>query len=163
MSDALNDQLDASRDIFAQSDLDESFDSTRRSAIMTCFAALDAFVKEYGQLPTTAADDNERCKKSNKDDKTKILRNDLQTFRQMAKTCFPGTSKDSELKKEKKWRKHITHFATGAKAKFAPIQAVYGALGAQEALKAASGLYNPIRQFFQLIVFVCIIVFKYRL
>jgi hypothetical protein len=41
----------------------------------------------------------------------------------------------------------MTQFASSCRAKFSPIQAISGALGAQEVLKAATGLYNPVKQF----------------
>ena len=129
--DSLTNQFDTTNEIFAPSDLDKSFDMTRRSALMTCFSALDQFVQQHSRLPIIINDES-------------TTRSDLQMFRKLCKSCFVGTC--DEFKKTKEWKKHITNFVTGSNAKFTPIQAVFGALGAQEALKAASGLYNPIHQ-----------------
>lgn len=41
---------------------------------------------------------------------------------------------------------HVKNFLRGCAAKFAPLQAMFGAIAAQEALKAATGLYTPITQ-----------------
>ena len=48
---------------------------------------------------------------------------------------------------DKNFNKIVNSFGKFANSKFTPLQAIYGALGAQEALKTASGLYNPIKQF----------------
>lgn len=51
--------------------------------------------------------------------------------------------------KDKAWNHHCRTFALGCAAKFVPIQCIFGAIAAQECLKAASGLYNPINQILQ--------------
>ena len=126
LSQALKKQNDTSEAIFAASDLDKSFDSIRRSAVMTAFAALDAFVKIKGHLPSfgSGADD-------------------VDSFIKIAHENVIENS----MTKTKNHESILRSFAQCASAKFTPIQAIFGALGAQEALKAASGLYNPIRQF----------------
>ena len=50
---------------------------------------------------------------------------------------------------EKECRRHWQLFANKCAAKFVPVQCIFGAVAAQECLKAASGLYNPIQQFLQ--------------
>jgi ubiquitin-activating enzyme E1 len=126
LSQALKKQNDESEIIFAASDLDKSFDSIRRSAVMTAFAALDAFVKTKGHLPSFGSGED-----------------DVNSFIKMAHEQVIEIS----MTKKKSHEGILRSFAQCANAKFTPIQAIFGALGAQEALKAASGLYNPIRQF----------------
>ena len=116
--------------LFAPSDLDKSFDPLRRKAIMSSMAALDKFVAKYGKLP---------CR-FNADDSTKSKRSDMERFlvlvRKVAKT-EPTETFDTIT----------SQFAQTCRAKFTPIQAVSGAVAAQEVLKAATGLYNPVKQF----------------
>ena len=50
---------------------------------------------------------------------------------------------------QKQWRRHWHLFANKCAAKFVPLQCIFGAVAAQECLKAATGLYNPIQQFLQ--------------
>jgi len=122
LSEALQNINDPRQEIFAASDLDKSFDIPRRNAIMASFETLDKFVGQQGALPSAL---------NKKEEST-----DIQTFAKMA-----GVKETPSLKPI------VDLFVSCAKAKFMPIQAIYGALGAQEALKAASGLYNPIKQF----------------
>uniref|UniRef100_A0A7S0F7B5 Ubiquitin-activating enzyme E1 C-terminal domain-containing protein n=1 Tax=Pseudo-nitzschia arenysensis TaxID=697910 RepID=A0A7S0F7B5_9STRA len=42
---------------------------------------------------------------------------------------------------------HCQQFLRTCRAKFVPLQAIFGAIASQECLKAVSGLYNPIQQF----------------
>jgi len=118
LRDALAAQNDPKKDVFAASDLDKSFDPARRSAVIASFEALESIAKEQDELPSF-------------DDEGSFLK---------AAIKFGG--EDS-----KQFKKIVTSFARCAKAKFTPLQAIYGAVGAQEALKAASGLYNPVKQF----------------
>ena len=108
---------------FAPSDLDKSFDPLRRRAVMTSMSALDEYVKKYGRLPSRSTRSMERFKS--------LLSKDV----------------DDSLTNNKQWQLLITHFVRTCKAKFTPVQAISGALGAQEVLKAATGLYNPVKQF----------------
>eukprot|EP00957_Ditylum_brightwellii_P146573 11158369-Ditylum_brightwellii.AAC.1 len=73
-------------------------------------------------------------------------------FASIRESKIPSTDDDDgidvlEMKTNKQWRNIVSSFSSCSRAKLAPVQALAGALGAQEALKAASGLYNPIRQF----------------
>mmetsp|Transcript_13904 Transcript_13904/g.27252 ORF Transcript_13904/g.27252 Transcript_13904/m.27252 type:complete len:1445 (+) Transcript_13904:148-4482(+) len=122
--------------IFAPSDLDKSFDPLRRKAVMSSMTALDMFVKKYGRLPL-------RPRSKNREDKEESIqkRTDLERFQSLLrKVAKPTTNQE-------KWAKITTQFANSCRAKFTPIQAFSGALGAQEVLKAATGLYNPVHQF----------------
>lgn len=120
--------------------LDKSFDPLRRQAVMTSMAALDAFVEKYGRLPSKDVDEST----------SKNKRTDVERFRSLVRKL---TAKEDEetatLTKDEKrrWESLISQFARTCRAKFTPVQALAGALGAQEVLKAASGLYNPFRQF----------------
>lgn len=107
--------------LFAASDLDKSFDTTRRAALMKCFKAVDIFVEDYQRLP-----------------------NPLCTEYASDRTIFCDLC---ESESNSSLIKFFDSFVTCCRAKFVPLQAIYGALGAQEVLKAASGLYNPICQF----------------
>lgn len=130
MEDALNSCLQNKQNLFAASDLDKSFDETRRVALMNSFTALDSFVNKFDRLPKMQNDEDNA--------------NDIQEFQSIAETM----KEDVESKLDKsKWNKIATSFAKCAAATLTPVQALMGALGAQEALKASSGLYNPIQQF----------------
>ena len=118
LEDALAAQHDATKEIFAASDLDKSFDPTRRKAVMSSFVALEAVVQKNNALPCREEADN------------------------FVKEVNALGTEDS-----KRFDSITSSFAQCAKAKFTPLQCIYGALGAQESLKAASGLYNPIKQF----------------
>lgn len=122
--------------IFAPSDLDKSFDPLRRKAVMSSMTALDMFVKKYGRLPLRQGRKNQENKEESIQKRT-----DLERFQSLLrKVAKPTTSQE-------KWTKITTQFANSCRAKFTPIQAFSGALGAQEVLKAATGLYNPVHQF----------------
>ena len=121
---ALEGQTDADKDLFAASDLEKSFDMTRRSAVMACFSALDSFAHEYGKLPAA------------------LVLDDVSIFKNMATQAARGDQGSNEA-----FSAIVKDFCRCSKAKIAPVQALCGALGAQEVLKAASGLYNPIKQF----------------
>lgn len=120
--------------LFAPSDLDKSFDPLRRKAIMASMTALDAFVQKYGRLPC-------RLNKSNNDNNsTKPKRSDKVRFQSLV-------NKITNSESTKSMDRMIAQFADTCRAKFTPIQAIIGAVGAQEILKAATGLYNPVKQF----------------
>ena len=125
LGEALEGQDDPSKEVFAAADLEKSFDSTRRSAVMASFAALDRFAGEKGRLPSASSEE------------------DMVSFRALAEKA--ASSPDAV--KDAAWSSIVGEFGRCAKAKLAPVQALCGAFGAQEVLKAASGLYNPIRQF----------------
>lgn len=119
LSLALENVDNPKKDLVAASDLDKSFDTNRRAAIMSSFEALDKFVELHDRLPNPLSEENA---------------SDCEIFQKLI---------ESETASEK----IVNAFTLCCKAKFAPLQAIYGALGAQEVLKAASGLYNPIQQF----------------
>ena len=120
--------------LFAPSDLDKSFDPLRRRAVMTSMAVLDAFVKKYGRLPSRFP-------------KSSHKRTDMDRFQSLVQKMAKDNEDDSSSTNQKQWDLLITQFAQTCRAKFTPVQALSGALGAQEVLKAATGLYNPVRQF----------------
>ena len=120
LQDALQMTEDTSSDLFAASDLDKSFDPTRRKAVMRSFSVLEDYLVRHSHLVSN--------------EKEHVV-----DFVSIA-TC-------DATRVDKSFRKNVKSFANGAKAKFSPLQAIHGALGAQEVLKAASGLYNPIKQF----------------
>ncbi|CAJ1969534.1 unnamed protein product [Cylindrotheca closterium] len=117
LQEAINDQ---SGSLFTPCDLDKSFDESRRMGIFNSFQALNTFVKENDRLPRKL---------------------DWNEFYGIVK----GATASSEDVKE--WKRHCKQFMRTCAGKFTPIQAIFGAVAAQECLKAASGLYNPIRQF----------------
>ncbi|KAL3944878.1 MAG: hypothetical protein SGBAC_001021 [Bacillariaceae sp.] len=117
LQEAVNDQ---SGTLFIPCDLEKSFDESRRMGIFDSFQALSEFVKEKDRLPR---------------------KGDWREFYGMVKGVT--TSKDEG----KEWKGHCKQFVKTCAGKFTPIQAIFGAVAAQECLKAASGLYNPIRQF----------------
>ena len=109
-------------ELFTPSDLDKSFDETRRNAVFSSFQALNDFVNSKGRLPK---------------------KGDWNAFSAFASSV--SDHKDSD--KGGSWENHCRLFLNCCAAKFVPIQAIFGAVASQECLKAASGLYNPIRQF----------------
>eukprot|EP00956_Cyclotella_meneghiniana_P020484 scaffold36296_cov115-Cyclotella_meneghiniana.AAC.12 len=120
--------------LFAPSDLDKSFDPLRRKAIMASMAALDAFVQKYGRLPCHLV------KANNDNGSTKSKRSDKVRFQSLI-------NKITDAESTKSMDKIISQFANTCRAKFTPIQCIIGAVGAQEILKSATGLYNPVKQF----------------
>ena len=105
--------------------LDKSFDPERRRAVLSSMAALDSFVEKHGRLPS-------RPRMATK-------KSDMQKFYTMLETVSDYLADDCN--------DIVKQFAETCRAKFTPVQAVCGALGAQEVLKAATGLYNPVNQF----------------
>lgn len=106
--------------LFTPCDFDKAFDETRKMAVFNSFQSLNAFVKTHQKLP---AGDG------------------VSEFLELINQA------SVPVKKNQKWTQHCQLFASKCAAKFVPIQAIFGAIAAQECLKAASGLYNPIRQF----------------
>ncbi|KAL7445941.1 hypothetical protein ACHAXM_011760 [Skeletonema potamos] len=124
--------------LFAPSDLDKSFDPVRRQAVMTCMTALDLFVKKYNRLPS-------RIGRKDHQNASKQKRTDIDRFHSLIRKLIKET--DSASSQSDKWDSVIGQFAQTCRGKFTPIQALSGALAAQEVLKAATGLYNPVHQF----------------
>lgn len=121
--------------LFAPSDLDKSFDPVRRRAVMTCMSALDLFVKKYNRLPSTIFR------------KDLYLSNHKRTDIDRFYSLIRKLDKESDYSKSETWDSVTRQFAQTCRGKFVPIQALSGALAAQEVLKAATGLYNPVHQF----------------
>ncbi len=106
--------------LFAICDLDKSFDGNRRAAILSSFHILGDFIESNGGHPT---------------DET------ASAFQTMAFT-LDQCHNDHEL-----WARIVQSFAKTCKGKLTPVQGLVGAIGAQEVMKAATGLYSPIQQF----------------
>ena len=107
--------------LFTPSDLEKSFDAKRRSALMACFQTLSRFVERNQRLPVAA---------------------DFNNFCELTKDVWPYSDYCGG-----EGKRHYKAFVHGCEAKFSPLQAVFGAIGAQEVLKAVSGLYFPVKQF----------------
>lgn len=107
--------------VFTPSDLEKSFDANRRSALMSCFQTLSLFIERKRRLPVAA---------------------DFSIFWKLAKDAWSCSDYDGG-----EGKKHCKAFVRVCAAKFSPLQAVFGAIGAQEVLKAISGLYFPVKQF----------------
>jgi ubiquitin-activating enzyme E1 len=105
--------------LFTACDLDKSWDNVRRKASFGCFQALATFSEQQHRLPTA----------SDREDFGSIFQELLET---------EATEASSS---------HVENFVRGCAAKFSPLQAIFGAIGAQEALKAATGLYFPVKQY----------------
>jgi len=105
--------------VFAVCDLEKSFDSMRRESVMACFSALHNFVELHERAPT----------------------------HQDAKTMEDIIAKSARCSSDQISEDLVTTFARIAAAKFVPVQAILASISAQEALKAASHLYYPVRQF----------------
>ena len=106
--------------LFSICDLDKSFDGTRRGAILSSFQVLGDFLHENGGHPTME---------------------NAQAFKLLAAAAT------NENHDDESWQRIVQSFAKTCKGKLTPVQGILGAIGAQEALKAASGLYSPIQQF----------------
>eukprot|EP00521_Asterionellopsis_glacialis_P013787 CAMPEP_0195302948 /NCGR_PEP_ID=MMETSP0707-20130614/31965_1 /TAXON_ID=33640 /ORGANISM="Asterionellopsis glacialis, Strain CCMP134" /LENGTH=1157 /DNA_ID=CAMNT_0040366337 /DNA_START=74 /DNA_END=3547 /DNA_ORIENTATION=- len=109
--------------LFSACDLDKSWDPIRKRAILCSFEAVEKFIDIHARLPN---------------------RNDAKEMIELSETCIAAKS---GLVGDPQWRQHVQSFTCACAGKFTPVQALFGAIGAQEALKAASGLYNPIQQF----------------
>lgn len=105
--------------LFAPCDLDKSFDHARRISLLSCFQALPIYLKANNKYPSRVNEDRFRELGANGD--------------------VPFNSIASKSLVEK--------FTRCCAAKLTPLQGIIGAIGAQEALKAVSGLYNPVKQF----------------
>ncbi len=125
--------------LFTPSDLEKSFDLIRRRAIMTAFSALDEFVRKYGRLPSKMSNSHR------KNDGARHKRGDTERFLSLVRKL--AKENDGHSTNNDEWESLITQFAQTCRAKFTPVQSLSGALAAQEVLKAATGLYNPVHQF----------------
>eukprot|EP00934_Nitzschia_sp_Nitz4_P004540 Nitzschia sp. Nitz4//scaffold166_size90379//17632//20571//NITZ4_005049-RA/size90379-processed-gene-0.40-mRNA-1//1//CDS//3329538172//4530//frame0 len=106
--------------IFTTCDLDKSHDPVRRTGIFGLFQSLNMFVREHERIPKMS---------------------DATTLKKMCESEFSG------LVGRQGWKHHYRSFARTCAAKFVPLQAVFGAISAQECIKAITGCYNPIQQF----------------
>ncbi len=125
--------------LFTPSDLEKSFDLVRRRAVMIALSVLDEFVRKYGRLPSKMSNSHRV------NDGFKHERTDTERFLSLARKL--AKENDGHSTNEDKWESLIIEFAQTCRAKFTPVQALSGALAAQEVLKAATGLYNPVHQF----------------
>jgi ubiquitin-activating enzyme E1 len=107
--------------LFTPCDLEKSFDTRRRDIIFACFGAVESFVIAFGRLPA----------KTDANEFEKLTR----------KRLSPETSNDPRVESISQV------FCNCCAGKLTPIQAILGAISAQEALKATCGLYNPVQQF----------------
>lgn len=105
--------------IFTACDLDKSYDITRRWASLSCFLALAEFIKEEKRLPSYT---------------------DKDYFTSLVARFWPSNDIDDSA------TKHIEVFLRTCAAKFPPLQAVFGAISAQEVLKAITRFYYPVHQ-----------------
>ena len=125
--------------LFAPSDLDKSFDPMRRRAVMSSMLALDEFVRKYGRLPL-------RSSIGENDDGSRHKKTDVERLQSLVRKMSKNDGDSSPTSVERR-ESLIAQFARTCRAKFTPVQALAGALGAQEVLKVCTGLYNPVRQF----------------
>jgi ubiquitin-activating enzyme E1 len=108
--------------LFTPCDLEKSFDTDRRDIIFASFQAIEDFVKKHGKLPTKA---------------------DVDAFEEMARRRLSSQSANDDPRVG-----GISEaFCKSCAGKLTPIQAILGAITAQEVLKATTGVYNPVQQF----------------
>jgi len=107
--------------LFTPCDLEKSFDTDRRDSIFACFEAVEDFVKKHGRLPA---------------------KTDVDTFETLTRQRLSRKESD-----DPRVGSICEAFCKCCAGKLTPIQAILGAISAQEVLKAASGLYNPVQQF----------------
>jgi len=122
LEEALHGQLEPTLNLFKDFDMGIQSNLVRRHAIMSSFAALDSFTLKHRSLPS-------------QEDSVEFIRD------------VHGASSNHNKNLDDKYSKTIELFLRCCKGKLVPLQAMFGALAAQEALKAVSGLYNPIHQF----------------
>ncbi|KAJ1292546.1 hypothetical protein BS78_02G399900 [Paspalum vaginatum] len=91
------------------------------------FQALDKFKKQYGRYPTAGCEQ------------------DAQSFLKLA-ADINEESVDPKL--EKIDEKLLRHFASGSRAVLNPMAAMFGGIVGQEVVKACSGKFHPLYQFF---------------
>jgi ubiquitin-activating enzyme E1 len=125
---ALSSSDPLSSSMFALCDLEKTFDRQRRASILGSFLGLDAFLTRFGSYPTEST---------------------MNKFEELvSKHYFSENNIAKEDNGMPEYSNSILQsFARTCKAKFVPLQGILGAIGAQEALKAVSRLYNPVQQF----------------
>eukprot|EP00797_Seminavis_robusta_P023329 Sro381_g130880.1 Ubiquitin-activating enzyme E1 1 (902) ;mRNA; r:51854-54559 len=102
--------------LFSPCDFDKSSDVKRLKSVLSCFQALSAFSDTHQSLPTLT---------------------DVLEFQQLATESLGAQMLET---------KHVQNFLGTCAGKLGPLQAMFGALGAQEVLKSVTGLYNPVQQ-----------------
>ena len=105
--------------IFTACDLDKSYDIARRWASLSCFLALSDFIIAEKRLPSEP---------------------DKDSFVAFTKKYWPSNDFSGDA------TKHCESFLRTCAAKFSPLQSVFGAISAQEVLKAITRLYYPVHQ-----------------
>lgn len=106
--------------LFVPCDLDKSFDPIRRAALLSCFQTLPLYLEANKKFPSRGEADNFRA-------------------------LMAATNASDNYTEE--WKALGEKFTQCCAAKLTPLQGIIGAIGAQEALKAVSGFYNPVTQF----------------
>jgi ubiquitin-activating enzyme E1 len=92
------------------------------------FQALDKFISEFRRFPVAGSDD------------------DAQKLISIARNVNEGFGDDCKV--EDVNPKLLQHFAFGARAVLNPMAAMFGGIVGQEAMKACSGKFHPLFQFF---------------
>jgi ubiquitin-activating enzyme E1 len=106
--------------LFVPCDLDKSFDPIRRAALLSCFQSLPLYLEANQKFPSRGEEDQ---------------------FRALMAATNASENHTGE------WKSLVDKFTQCCAAKLTPMQGIIGAIGAQEALKAVSGFYNPVTQF----------------
>ncbi|KAG2647777.1 hypothetical protein PVAP13_2KG110600 [Panicum virgatum] len=99
----------------------------RSPVIHLAFQALDSFRKEHGRYPTAGCEQ------------------DAQSF---LKFVADINEASIDSKQEKIDDKLLRHFASGSRAVLNPMAAMFGGIVGQEVVKACSGKFHPLYQFF---------------
>ncbi|KAF3782429.1 Ubiquitin-activating enzyme E1 1, partial [Nymphaea thermarum] len=110
---------------FLLSDFAKSF---RPPLLHLAFQALDKFISKTGRLPTAGSDEDSRRLV----DMVTAMNEELS-----------GDAKLGEIDANV-----LQHFACGARAVLNPMAAIFGGIAGQEVVKACSGKFHPIYQFF---------------
>lgn len=92
------------------------------------FQALDKFVNEYGRFPYAASEE------------------DASIFVETVKTINEASSADEKL--DSMDENVLKHFASGSRAVLNPMASMFGGIVGQEVVKACSGKFHPLFQFF---------------
>lgn len=126
------------RQLFTICDLEKSSDIIRRNALMACFHALEQFVRDHSRLPSSQTSQLHL-------DEFFLL--DLVKKSEFYSSIFSGEWNNIREQQQEAFEKIAKSFARCSDGKLVPVQALMGAIAAQEALKAVSRLYRPIQQF----------------
>ncbi|MCO5547118.1 hypothetical protein L7F22_000560 [Adiantum nelumboides] len=99
----------------------------RSPLLHLAFQALDRFKVNFGRLPAPASDDD---------------------VVQLLSLCKEINEKAGDLKLESIDEEILRHLANGARAVLNPMAAMFGGIVGQEVVKACSGKFHPLFQFF---------------